>query len=103
MADIQLSPRLFQEIQEAILRQHADADSGVVMQYLAAITGYMLGSERALQEGDKEEFLRELCAFAERVYRDVQAQQEQQQQQRAATAQQAFGYWEPPKDSSGDS
>ena len=96
MADIQLSPRLFQDIQQAVERQHADADTGVILQYLAAVAGYMLGSERGMQADDKEEFLNELCAFAGRVYQDVQGQQPKP----AAPVQQAFGYWEPPKSTS---
>ncbi len=66
----------------------------MVLQYLAAVSGYLLGSEPGMQGQDKEAFLSELCAFASRVYHDVQGQQAQRQ---AAAQQQAFGYWEPTK------
>ena len=94
MADIQLSSQLFQDIQQAIQRQDPDADPGVVMQYLAAVMGYMLGSQRDMRKEDAEAYLDELCGFARHVYEDV-AQPEQQQAQPPSG--QAFGYWEPPK------
>jgi len=93
MADIQLSSQLFQDIQEAVVKQHPGADPGVVMQYLAAVCGYMLGSERNMDKPAKDAFLEELCGFAQHVYSDLQSRQEQQ----AAAAKSAFGYWHPPK------
>jgi hypothetical protein len=93
VADIQLSSQLFQEIQQAVQRQDPQADQGVVMQYLAAVMGYMLGSQRGMQAAERDAFMDELCAFARHVYGDV-AQQQQQAQRPAG---QAFGYWEPPK------
>jgi len=94
MSDIQLSPQLIQTVQQAVQQQHPGADTGVILQYLAAISGYLLGSEQGMQGDAKQAFLSELCAFAGRVYQDVQ---EQQGRQQAAAAQQAFGYWEPPR------
>jgi hypothetical protein len=96
VADIQLSSQLFQDIQAAVQRQAPDADQGVVMQYLAAVMGYLLGSQRGMPAADRDEFLNELCGFARHVYQDVAAQQQQQQQQASAPSGQAFGYWEPP-------
>lgn len=96
MADIQLSSQLFQDIQQAVERQHPQADPGVVMQYLAAVMGYMLGSQRGMSGDDRDAFMDELCAFSRHVYQDL-AQQQQQQQQAAPATGQAFGYWEPPK------
>ena len=92
MSDIQLSAELFEDIQQAVAKQHPGADAGVVMQYLAAISGYMLGSEHNMQANDKEEFLQELCGFMQHVYTDTASRQQQQQ---AAVADKAFGYWEP--------
>ena len=60
MADIQLSSQLFQDIQQAVQRQHADADPGVVMQYLAAVMGYMLGSQRGMSMDERAAFMDEL-------------------------------------------
>jgi hypothetical protein len=97
VADIQLSSQLFDDIQQAVQRQDPNADQGVVMQYLAAVMGYMLGSQRGWSANEREAYLDELCAFARHVYGDVAVQQAQQQAQPAAPAGQAFGYWHPPK------
>ena len=94
MADIQLSSQLFQDIQQAVQRQHPEADQAVVMQYLAALMGYMLGSQRDMPAADRDAFMDELCGFARHVYEDLG--QRQQQQTQAASAP-AFGYWIPPK------
>ena len=94
MSDIQLSSQLFQDMQQAVQRQVPDADQGVVLQYLAAVMGYMLGSQRNMSAAARDEFLEELCGFARHVYQDV-SQQQQQQQQAPAASGQAFGYWEP--------
>jgi hypothetical protein len=70
-----------------------------VLQYLAAVMGYMLGSQRDMQPKDREEFMDELCGFARHVYIDLTSREQQPQpQQPAAPAGQAFGIWEPAKD-----
>lgn len=94
MADIQLSSQLFQDIQQAVQRQDPQADQAVVMQYLAAVMGYMLGSQRSMPAGERDALMDELCDFARHVYGDL-AQAQQQQAQKPAG--QAFGYWVPPK------
>lgn len=94
MADIQLSSQLFQDIQQAVLKQEPEADQGVVLQYLAAVMGYMLGNQRDMQPEDREAFMDELCGFARHVYIDLTSRE---QQQPAAPAGQAFGIWEPSK------
>ncbi len=93
MSGISLSPQLFQEIQQAIVRQEPAAaqDTGLVIQYLGAIAGYMLGSQN-MPVAQKEEFLGELNGFIEHVMKDTDQKQQQQQQSRAASA---FGIWEP--------
>ena len=93
MADIQLSSQLFQDIQDAVVRQHPGADQGTVMQYLAAVMGYMLGNQRQMSDDAKRSFMDELCGFARHVQEDLARSQAQQQ---AAQAQ-AFGYWVPPQ------
>lgn len=96
MADIQLSSQLFQEIQQAVLHQEPQAGPVVVMQYLAAVMGYMLGSQRDMPEADRDALMEELCGFAHHVYGDVVRQQAQRPQQPPSG--QAFGYWTPPKE-----
>ncbi|MGB5640572.1 MAG: hypothetical protein WBM63_15750 [Sedimenticolaceae bacterium] len=96
MADIQLSSQLFQDMTQAVLRQDPQADQAVVMQYLAAVMGYMLGSQREMQEADRDALMEELCGFTHHVYGDVVRQQQQQKQQQPPSGN-AFGYWTPPK------
>jgi hypothetical protein len=99
MADIQLSPELFSDIQQAVSKQHPDADNGVVLQYLAAVSGYLLGNEPNMQKEDKDRYLDDLFGFAGKVCSDVHGHVEQQAQaaQPAPPVGQAFGYWVPPK------
>jgi hypothetical protein len=94
MADIQLSSQLFQDIQEAVQRQEPQADQGVVMQYLAAVMGYMLGSHRGMAAAERDAFMDELCGFARHVYDDIAQRQQAPAQPPSG---QAFGYWDPPK------
>jgi hypothetical protein len=91
MADIQLSSQLFQDIEQAVRKQSPDADHAVVMQYLAAVIGYMLGSQRGVAATEREAFLDELFAFARHVHDDLG----QRETAAAAPAGQAFGYWDP--------
>ena len=95
MADIQLSSQLFQDIQQAVQRQDPQADQVVVMQYLAAVMGYMVGSQRSMPAEERDALMEELCGFAHHVYDDLSQSQQQQAQ---APVGNAFGYWEPPKD-----
>lgn len=93
MSGISLSPQLFQEIQQAIVKQEPDAaqDAGLVIQYLGAVAGYMLGSQN-MPTAQKEEFLGELKGFIEHVMKDTDQKHQQQRQTQASNA---FGIWEP--------
>lgn len=93
MADIQLSSQLFQDIQAAVTRQHPGADQGTVMQYLAAVMGYLLANQKGMDDAQKTEFLDDLCGFARHVVEDMTRGQAEQQQAQS----QALGYWNPPK------
>lgn len=92
MADIELSSQLLQDIQTAVQRQKPDADRGMVTQYLAAVMGYMVGSDPQLRADQRTEFLDELCAFVRHVADDVLARHQAQGQAQQASA---FGYWDP--------
>jgi len=96
MADIQLSPQLFKDIQQAVETQHPGADTGVVMQYLAAVTGYLLGNDKGMEKAAKDQMMEELCAFSQHVYSDLQSRH-QQAAAAPPVAGNAFGYWNPPK------
>lgn len=90
MSGIQLSPDLVDGI-SALVKQHdqtADNDL-IVMQYLTAITGFMLAHQS--QPGlDKRSFLNELTTFmgqvVDQVEQDLRAQPPQEE---------AFGIWKP--------
>lgn len=94
MSDIQLSPQLFQDIQKSILKHDPDADQGLILQYLAAVMGYMLGSQQTMNDSERQQYMSDLCEFAHQVFHDMSQKQQQQEQMAAANA---FGYWNPPK------
>lgn len=94
MADIQLSSQLLDDIQQAVLKQDPEADAGTVMQYLAAVMGYILANQQSMPTNDREAFLDDLCGFARHVHEDVS---QPAQQPAAPPAGQVFGYWEPAK------
>ncbi len=97
MSDIQLSGELMREVQAAVRKHAPDADLGEIMQYLAALIGYMLGSHTAELEA-KRDYIDQLDRFAREVMEDTHQRMEQHQQQApAAAADNAFGYWTPPK------
>lgn len=76
--ELQLSVDLVRDIQERIQKDDPRAsDSGVCAQYLAAVTGFMLGQLNA-ESSKKKEFLQQLQEFAAGVVDDVEAQQELQ-------------------------
>lgn len=91
MADIQLSSQLFQDIEQAVRKQSPDADQAVVMQYLAAVIGYLLGSQRSVASAEREAFLDELFGFARHVHDDLA----QRNSGAAAPTGPALGYWDP--------
>ena len=95
MADIQLSSQLLQDIQDAVTKQHPDADQATVMQYLAAVTGYLLATQSEMSEQGRSKFLDDLCSFARHVVEDVS--RSQAQKQAAAAPAPGVGYWEPPQ------
>ncbi len=79
--ELQLSVELVRDIQQRIQQDDSRAsDSGVCAQYLAAVTGFMLGQLNAETE-KKKEFLGQLQEFAAGVVDDVEAQQQMQSAQ----------------------
>jgi len=83
--ELQLSVEMVRDIQER-LKQADDraSDPGVAAQYLAAVSGFMLGNINAETE-KKKEFLRQLSDFAASVVDDVEAQNQMNQAQPAAS------------------
>jgi hypothetical protein len=98
MANIQLSHELLSEMQEIVTRHHEGADPGVVMQYMAAVMGYMLASQSQFEIEQQKQYLENLCDFARSVHSDVSAQYQQAKaEQPAPAAESAYGVWEPNK------
>ncbi|MCU7960065.1 MAG: hypothetical protein KZQ58_08720 [gamma proteobacterium symbiont of Bathyaustriella thionipta] len=94
MSELQLSPQLIQNIQQTIVEADQSAsDPGVTLQYLAAVSGYMLGMQDMPDER-KDDYMEQLCAFAKHVMDDVR---KPAAAAAPAAKQQAFGYWEPSK------
>jgi hypothetical protein len=93
MSGIQLSPELIDNLRQAVSRQAPDAaeDDGVLMQYLVAVTGYMLGGQ-SIDSQQKRAFLDEMLAFLRHVFEDTDRRVQAQRQARSADA---FGYWTP--------
>jgi hypothetical protein len=99
--ELQLSVDMVRDIQQRITQDDERAsDSGVCAQYLAAVTGFMLGQLNA-DNAKKKEFLSQLQEFAAGVVDDVESQQEMSSaqpgggQQPAAEEQQTSGIWTP--------
>lgn len=89
--ELQLTVDLVRDIQERIKQDdERAADSGVAAQYLAAVTGFLLGQINAGTE-QKKEFLRQLQEFAAGVVDDVEAQQQMQAAQPGSGSQAAGG------------
>lgn len=79
--ELQLSVEMVRDIQERLKQADERAsDPGVAAQYLAAVSGFMLGNINAETE-KKKEFLRQLQDFAASVVDDVEAQNQMNQAQ----------------------
>ena len=92
MSELKLSGELLQSIQDVLVANDDDArDPGVAVQYLAAVSGYLLGMQEmdAVQKG---EFLEQLYAFSRHVMDDVDQQRREAQ---PPAQQEAFGIWKP--------
>ena len=99
--ELQLSVELVRDLQERIKQDdQRAADSGVAAQYLAAVTGFLLGQINA-ETDKKKEFLRQLQEFAAGVVDDVEAQQQMQAAQpgggsaASSGSEQVSGVWQP--------
>ena len=89
---INLSNEMIGDLQDAVLKQVPNADTGVVLQHLAAVIGFALGHE-PISKQDKDAFLAELSAFASHVCSDIH--NKTQEQPATPPTGDAFGIWEP--------
>lgn len=94
MSEMQLSQEMIQAVQDIIVARDPQArDAGITAQYLSAIIGVLLGSQR-MPRSDKEEILEQLHAFSRQVMEDI----ERQQQPDTPGPDAAFGIWRPGDD-----
>ncbi|MGI9304318.1 MAG: hypothetical protein ACR2RB_16680 [Gammaproteobacteria bacterium] len=92
MDELKLSNQLIADLQGVLVSADERAkDPFVASQYLAAVTGYLVGMQD-VQPGDKDEVLEQLGAFAKHVKDDIDQQMQTRKQQQAG---QAFGIWKP--------
>lgn len=91
---LQLSGDLVLELQE-LLAGHDERchDPLVAVQYLAAITGYMLAGQ-PVPDAQRQVFLDELAAFMRQVHDDVSSESAWSPEP-ADSHQDAFGIWHP--------
>jgi len=90
MEPIRLSDELVTELQNVIVKHDPRAeDSGITIQYFAAVIGYSL-SQQSFPADQKKEFLDQLFAFSNHVLEDCESDQPQ-----APPQQDAIGKWRP--------
>jgi hypothetical protein len=94
MEQIKLSKDLIKALQNVLVSiDQRAADPYIMVQYLAATMGYLVGRQD-IPLSRKQEICEELNAFNQHVMEDIdQTIQKQKQQQQAS--QEAFGIWKP--------
>lgn len=87
---IQLSAQLVADLKDVLVKHDPAAESDLyVMQYLTAVTGFLLAHQDE-QMVDKKSLLDDLCTFLGQVTEQVERDMAPQ-----APAQDAFGVWKP--------
>ena len=71
MAEVELTSKMIEDIQRAVQQGVPDANDAIVIQYLAAVLGYMVASQQAIPPTEHEGLIQELANFARQVCRDV--------------------------------
>ena len=93
MDQLQLSNDVIQAVKDALL-QHDERvkDDLILVQYLAALVGYVLANQGQIPAGERSDILKQMIEFIEYVFRDMMGQSEQAVQ---PDSQEAFGIWKP--------
>jgi hypothetical protein len=92
MSQLKLSDNLINEIQSDIVSVDDRAkDPYVMLQYLAAIQGYVVGRQQ-IETPEKHQIQEELNAFTKHVLEDVVSSMRQHSQQARG---EALGIWRP--------
>lgn len=88
---LQLSGELIQKVQGVLAEADPRAQQPLVaVQYLSAITGFLL-AQMPESVDERKDYLKQLAAFTESVFDDVEGQKQQQ----PAAPQEASGVWRP--------
>lgn len=91
MSELQLSNELVRSVQTALEAHDERArDPGIMVQYLAALTGFVLGQQN-MDTASKHGLLGQLSAFSKNVLDDVSGPDT------PPPAQEAFGIWRAPR------
>ena len=92
MSQLKLSDKLINDIQAAIVSVDDSAgDAYVMLQYLAAIQGYVVGRQQ-IETSEKYHIQEELNAFSKHVLNDIDSSMKQHRQQASG---EALGIWRP--------
>jgi len=93
MADLKMSQELIDNVQQTIIDADETAKNpSIALQYLSAISGYMLASQDLPKE-QKDKYMEQLTVFAKHVLDDVSKPAAPV----APAAAKAFGVWKPKK------
>lgn len=91
MEQLRLSDKLVNDLQAMLMAVDERAkDPFITVQYLAAITGYIVGKQD-MPTAQKQEAQEELAAFTKHVMEDI----DQTIQRRKQQSTEAFGIWRP--------
>lgn len=98
MEQLKLSDRLIEDLQRVLISSDDRAkDAYIMVQYLAAVMGYVVGKQE-ISTPEKAEIHEHLSAFAKHVMDDIDQTLQQRGQQSTASAAEAFGIWKPGDD-----
>ena len=93
MEQLKLSEKLVEELRQVLISvDNRASDPYVMVQYLAAIIGYLVGRQE-ISTAQKSEIHEELSAFTKHVMDDIDQSVRQRKHQSSPT--EAFGIWRP--------
>ncbi|MCY4420457.1 MAG: hypothetical protein OXC42_04300 [Gammaproteobacteria bacterium] len=91
MDQLKLSRELIENIEKILIESDERAANPILAgQYLAAITGFIIGNQD-MPTGEKNEVMNEIVGFAKYVYEDVTRQRQTSMRPKG----EAFGVWKP--------
>lgn len=92
MSEMQLSAQMAEDVKKAIAAHDPRANDELIsVQYMAALTGLVVGELENMPMGQKQDVMGQLAQFAASVMEDV----ERSREERAQPQEEAFGIWKP--------